>query len=87
MTAKVVAIKCPSCKGTGKFSLADEMKCMWCNGKKKLRRADALRFARQTTMLATGGYICGDHDWNDRKEMLQEADAICAAFKVEIFDK
>jgi len=81
---KIVAVKCPSCEGSGKF-MAERFSCLWCKGKKKLRERDALRYADQLVTLAVGGYVCGDLDWKDRKEMLVKADALCAAFKRPVF--
>lgn len=78
------AIKCPSCKGSGKFRLYPDWRCLWCDGKKKLRKIDALRYADQLVTLGVGGYICGDHDLEDQKKMLRESDAICRAFGAEI---
>ena len=80
---KIVAVKCPACYGAGKNSLLD-MKCMWCEGKKRLRRADALRYADHLVTLGVGGYICGDHDLDDQKQMLRKADKICRTFGVPI---
>ena len=76
---KVVAIKCPSCKGSGKF-MSLKFTCLWCKGELKLRKAAALRFADQLVTLGVGGFICGDHDIADQKKMLREADQICKLF-------
>lgn len=77
---KVVAIKCPSCMGkkTRPFAVCD-----WCGGNKKLRRADALRWAAQSICIGSGGYICGDHDWDDRCRMVNEGNAVRKVFGLE----
>lgn len=75
MPVKITAIKCPSCRGTGKFN-AEGFSCMWCGGAKRLSRAAALRYAAQSFGLAQGGYICGDLDWDTRCEMIAYSDAI-----------
>lgn len=85
MTAKIVAIKCPSCNGSGTFMSESTIKCMWCKGVKKIRKNDALRFANHLVTLGIGGFICGDHDLADQKRMLKEADAICTAFDAPRF--
>lgn len=58
--------------------MAESFACMWCKGVKKLTVPRAMEYVNHIVMLALGGYICGDHDWKDRCEMLAEADAICA---------
>jgi hypothetical protein len=84
VSARIVAIKCPSCKGSGKF-MGASFACLWCKGAKKLRRDDALRYANQSVTLAVGGYITGDLDWKERGEMLADADAITSTFGVSKF--
>lgn len=81
---KVTAIKCPSCKGTGKFGgdLFDAP-CMWCNGKKKLQKDRAIQYSEHIWMLAGGGYICGDHDLKECRKMEAESSEVRAAFGIE----
>lgn len=86
MTARVVAIKCPSCKGSGLFMHMARISCMWCKGVKKLRKNEALRFANNLVTLGIGGYICGDHDLPDQKKMLRESDRICKIFGAKVFE-
>lgn len=83
MSSKVVAIKCPSCGGTRRSILGIE--CLWCSGTGRLRRDEALEYADQLVTIAIGGFVCGDHDWNDRGTMLAKADAICKTFGVPRF--
>lgn len=85
MTAKIVAIKCPSCNGSGKFMSTNTIKCLWCAGVKKIRKKSALQYANHLVTLGIGGFICGDHDLSDQKKMLREADAICSAFGEKTF--
>lgn len=77
---RIGSIKCPSCNGTGK-NLFDP--CMWCEGSKKLRYKTALRWADASIMLGSGGYVCGDHDWDDRCRMVNEGNAVRKAFGLE----
>lgn len=78
--ARVVAIKCPACDGSGKGIFGT---CMWCEGAKKLRRNASLRWAEQSILIGSGGYICGDHDWDDRCKMVNKGNEVRRAFGLE----
>lgn len=69
---RLKAVRCPSCKGNGKF-LGLDAPCMWCRGVTKISPKLALRFADHIWMIAGGGYINGDHDLKDMRKMEKEA--------------
>lgn len=83
---RVTKIICPCCKGTGTwFDLPVGpprrgkrfiVKCLWCDGKKRLPVDDARRFADVLYTCAIGGYAVGDHDIKDRDRMTEEAMAV-----------
>lgn len=81
--AKVVAVVCPSCKGTGK-SPALLWQCAWCAGERRIGVAQALRWADTSEMLGRGGYICGDHDLADMHRMVAEAIAVRACIHAHV---
>lgn len=74
---RVTSIACPSCGGTGESWLS--LRCDWCKGSKRLSAADAEQYADTIYMLAGGGYIAGDHDLDEMREMERKAEAIHAA--------
>jgi hypothetical protein len=73
--ARLKLIVFPSCKGTGR-SPALSWRCMWCEGAKGVSKRTALQWASTLEMLAQGGYICGDHDYDDMRRMEAEAKAV-----------
>lgn len=75
--ARLKAIICPCCSGT-KRSPSIGYDCMWCNGTGRVPVVTALRFADQTEAIGRGGYVCGDHDIDDRNRMVAEARAVRA---------
>lgn len=74
-TTKVV---CPSCEGSGKFSTAIDIPCMWCKGEKRLPVQRAQEYANHIYMIAGGGFVVGDHDYNHMVETERKAEAIYA---------
>lgn len=72
---RVTKIVCPSCKGTGKFTIP-LVSCMWCRGDIRVPVSTAHSYADQLYMIAGGGYICGDHDYEHKAEMERRAEMI-----------
>ncbi|ARP98261.1 hypothetical protein CAK95_03505 [Pseudorhodoplanes sinuspersici] len=56
---------------------------MWCRGEKKLLKDRAIQYADHVWMLAGGGYICGDHDYDGMREMEQKSTEVRAAFGLD----
>ena len=65
-------IPCPSCAGTGRAPSLN-LPCLWCRATGAVAPARALVWADQTEMLACAGFVAGDHDAADMREMLAEA--------------
>lgn len=78
--ARVTTIICPCCHGGKKRPLLGF--CFWCDGSLKVSSDKAFRYANQVFTLAVGGYVCGDHDWKTRCEMIAEADKVCELLQV-----
>lgn len=75
--ARITKIICPSCEGSGKFRSLD-FACMWCGGAIRLPVARARHYADHIFMLAGGGFVAGDHDYEHKVEMEQRAEKIYA---------
>lgn len=73
---RITKIVCPSCEGTGKFSSVLDVPCMWCRGNIRISVETGHRYADQLYMLAGGGFICGDHEYDDKVEMEKRAETI-----------
>jgi len=73
MKARITKLVCPSCEGTGKFSLFGTFPCMWCEGLKRVDTTTAKRYADNIWTLAGGGYLAGDHDIKEKNEMEDRA--------------
>lgn len=77
--ARITKVVCPPCKGTGKFGAGLlNTPCMWCRGKIRISVDLARRHADHVYMIAGGGFICGDHDYEHKRKMEQEAERIYA---------
>lgn len=74
---RIVAVLCPCCEGSGKARLFD-MKCQWCVGSGRVAPPVALRYAGWLDAIATGGFLAGDHDLADAKQMHRAADDVRA---------
>ena len=68
---------CPCCKGS-KVAPILGIACLWCNARGTVPAKTALAYADQLVTLAHGGYVMGDHEWETRNKMLQEAEAVRA---------
>lgn len=90
---RITKIVCPSCEGSGKFSTVIDIPCMWCHGATRVPVEKARRYASVLWMIAGGGFIAGDHDFEHKVEMEKRAEKIytltgerapwlCAATKV-----
>lgn len=75
---RITKIVCPSCGGSGKFSTVIDIPCMWCRGEKRLATEKAHDYADNLFMLAGGGFIAGDHDFEHKVEMEKRAEKIYA---------
>jgi len=75
VSLRITKTLCPSCEGTGKFRSLD-FPCMWCRGEKRLPVEKTKQYADQMWMLAGGGYIAGDHDLKEMREMEAKAEGI-----------
>lgn len=71
---RITKIVCPSCKGSGRSDLFD-IRCTWCNGKKRVTVRGADHWSRTMWCIAGGGYIGGDHGLEDCRQMEAEANA------------
>lgn len=71
----VKAVRCPCCKGTGVAKILP-IGCMWCRSAGRLSPEKAERYADQLIGIARGGYIAGDHDLKDCREMEAEASRV-----------
>lgn len=71
---------CPHCLGTGNAQHLP-IQCQWCRGIKRVSPARAEHYANHVEMLGCSGYICGDHNQQDMREMVAEATAIRANAK------
>jgi hypothetical protein len=78
MTLRVTKVICPSCEGSGKFMSSPVLRCMWCRGETRLPVEDARRYADNLWMLAGGGFIAGDHDFDHKIQMEKRAEAVYA---------
>lgn len=74
---RITKIVCPSCEGTGKFGV-NVAACMWCGGDIRIPVATARRYADHIYMIAGGGFVAGDHDYEHKVEMEQRAAKIYA---------
>lgn len=72
---RVTKIICPSCEGTGQFR-GMNIPCMWCRGETRVSVEVARQHADHIWMLAGGGFIAGDHDFDHKVAMEQKAEAI-----------
>lgn len=72
----ITKIICPSCEGSGEFRTLPGLACMWCNGEKRLPVEKARRYADTIWMIAGGGFIAGDHDFDEKIKMETRAEAI-----------
>jgi hypothetical protein len=70
---KITKLVCPSCVGTGKFRGSSEFVCRWCKGGKRVPVGTALRYADNLWVLAGGGYLAGDHDYDYMRQMENRA--------------
>lgn len=52
------------------------MNCMWCSGEKRVPVETTRRYADQLYMIAGGGFVLGDHDYNHKIEMETRAENI-----------
>lgn len=73
---RITKIICPSCEGSGIFSPVLTIPCMWCRGEKRLPVEEAIGYANNAYNIGGGGFICGDHDFDDMVRMEREAEAI-----------
>jgi len=80
MIGRVTKCICPSCKGSLRGILGV---CQWCRGDGRLAKLAALRWAQQSFVLGSGGYICGDHSYEDGEKMKDEANAVRKIFGLE----
>ena len=71
---RVTKCKCPNCKGTGQSALG--ITCCYCHGAGKAARKDALHWADVTWTFAGGGYIAGDYDLAEMRDMEAKAKAV-----------
>lgn len=77
--ARVTKIVCPSCEGTGKFGGGLlNIPCMWCRGEIRIPVETAHRYADHIWMIAGGGFVCGDHDYEQKVDMERKAEGIYA---------
>jgi hypothetical protein len=75
--ARLTAILCPSCRGTGQASSLN-WPCAWCLGKRRIGVEAARYWAQQCETLAIDGYIQGDHGEKTLRQMQNEARAAIA---------
>lgn len=75
-----MSVKCPCCHGKKKSPQLG-LRCMWCEGKGRVEGKTAKQYADQVYMLAGGGYIAGDHDLADMRQMEADAEAVYKTIK------
>lgn len=76
---RVTKIICPSCSGTGVAPFLNGLlSCVWCDGKKRLSVDRSKRYADQLFNLS-GGYVLGDLDFDESREMIARAEAVYQA--------
>ncbi len=75
---KVTKLLCPSCEGSGTFLDIGTIKipCQWCGGTKRVKVDAAVRYAEWTYTIGIGGYVTGDHDWEDRERFVAKAERV-----------
>lgn len=73
---RITKMVCPGCEGSGKCWLFGT--CQLCAGTKRAPIKRALDHANHIYMLAGGGYICGDHSYDDMREMEAKAERVYA---------
>lgn len=79
MTApRITKIICPCCEGGGRFPLLQGMRCLWCDGARRVPVSTAHSYANLTYNLAGGGFIAGDHEIDTKREMEKRAEAVYA---------
>lgn len=76
---RVTKIVCPSCEGTGVSPLLNGLlACTWCRGDKRLTVDRSKAYASQLYNLSFG-YVLGDLDFDESREMIARAEAVYRA--------
>ncbi len=85
MTGRVVRMVCPCCCGSGSSDFVIRgaaFVCGWCRGDGRVQTATALRYADHLFIIAGGGFIAGDHDLADMREIEAQAEAVYALAQI-----